>query len=403
LAERALEVAETTWDVATQLFGAEGNAEALLDVHLYRDAAAYERADQELTGGQFKANLAFAHWNSLSAHVALQPPLMDAALQIVGLPYLTALLLAHECTHLVRFTSCQNYRSHPDWYANGCADWVEVRVLEQLGFLDETAADPASCAQTGLVLGLIDRDQLPSVADILADTGPELSFFERYAVHGLFFEMLAERHAKKLAGLHAEIRRLGGGSGFDERAAKAFEEAFGSAFSRLDADLVKYVQSLDPQWDEVYRSLETSGEEWVQIAFESKNAVAWRTEPIGGKKFTMTGELTLLPGATTQMNVLLGKSDAGFVQVSFVAGVGITLFDYRDRQWTVLARVGSEAIEVGEPPFFRIAYTDAKHKLSIGIVDGPELELEVPIDLSGPWGLGTLAGSAGIWRKVSLQ
>ncbi len=163
LGREALEIAETTWDVAAALHGLEHEPDQLLDVHLYRDAAAYEAAEQELTGGAFKQNQAFAHWNSKSAHVALQPPLSDAALATVGLPYQTARLLSHETAHLVRFSAMPNFRYHPRWFADGSATWVEEQVLRQLGRLADLDEDPFWGTHVATVQSLIDGDRLPAV------------------------------------------------------------------------------------------------------------------------------------------------------------------------------------------------------------------------------------------------
>ena len=49
---------------------------------------------------------------------------------------------------------------------------------------------------------------------------------------------------------------------------------------KIDGAFEKYVRALKPQWDEVYRSLETSGPTWTQIAFPDTNAIAWRTQAV---------------------------------------------------------------------------------------------------------------------------
>jgi hypothetical protein len=53
-----------------------------------------------------------------------------------------------------------------------------------------------------------------------------------------------------------------------------------SDFETLDGAFAAYVRSLSPKWNEVYRSLETAGDDWTQIAFPDVNAIAWRTRPI---------------------------------------------------------------------------------------------------------------------------
>ena len=73
LADDALEIAEAVWQHAEELYGETKAPKMPLQLHLYRDAAAYEAAEEKLTGGTFKRNLAFAHIGSNTAHVAMQP------------------------------------------------------------------------------------------------------------------------------------------------------------------------------------------------------------------------------------------------------------------------------------------------------------------------------------------
>ena len=129
-ARQALEVAEATWPVAMQLYGVPPDAAAEpMDVYLYRDPDAYVRAEYELTRGQFRRNLAFAHWGSKTAHVAIQPKIPDDVLETLGLNYQTLRLLVHESAHLARYHAFNNYRVHPHWFADGNASWLEVEVL----------------------------------------------------------------------------------------------------------------------------------------------------------------------------------------------------------------------------------------------------------------------------------
>ena len=93
----ALKTAEAVWPVADELFGIKAAApKSPLEIHLYRNAADYERAESALTGGRFKANLAFLQEGANAAHVAVQPDCTDATLQAVGLNAQTRRLIAHE-------------------------------------------------------------------------------------------------------------------------------------------------------------------------------------------------------------------------------------------------------------------------------------------------------------------
>jgi hypothetical protein len=399
LGARALEVVEATWDVAARLHGPAAPAK-LLDVHLYPDALTYAAAEEQLTGGVFRQNLAFAHWNSKSAHVALQPPLSDEALAAVGLPYLTARFLSHEAAHLVRFAAMPNYRYHPTWFADGSATWVEVRVLEELGYLDSRVDDPMFCTDVGLVRRLVDHDRLPAVTDIFVGATDELGFYERYSVHWLLFELLAEHYARELDATSREIRGLDEGEGFAWRVREAIERAFGARLAELDAELRTYAGAIEPTWREHYRSLETAGDEWVHAAFERRTATALRTAPIGGDTLRLSGELSILPGGVGHMSVLLGYGEGGYVQVTFIADYGVHVLEIQGDGARTVTRQEVERMVYGQPFDFALRYATGVLALE---VDGRALfEAELHIDLEGSWGLSAGAGSTGIWRNVAL-
>ena len=91
------------------------------DIHLYRTAEDYETAEAKVTGGKFKNNQAFSHWETQTAYIAIQPGCSEDVLTRVGLPAMTRRLIVHEATHLVRYATMPNFRSHPDWLADGAA------------------------------------------------------------------------------------------------------------------------------------------------------------------------------------------------------------------------------------------------------------------------------------------
>ena len=109
------------------------------------------------------------------------------------------------------------------------------------------------------------------------------------------------------------------------------------------------MKSSQPKWRETYRSLETKGKTWTQIAFAEKNAIAWRTRRIGRSTYRITGSVEILPNDRRQMNLLLGKDGGGFISVAFVAGYGINVFRYDSRKghWTELAKAKVPSIGVG--------------------------------------------------------
>ena len=278
VAQRTLAVVEATWPVAMRLYGVSLKPlREPLAVHLYRDANAYVEAEARLTGGRFRRNLAFAHFATKTAHVALQPDLSDEVLDRVGPSFQTLRLLVHEAAHLARYSAIRNYRSHPGWFADGNATWIEERVLTAMGVMSGIEEDPSFCAKISHVQKLVAKDALPSISQILHDDTEALAFFERYSVRWLFFRFLREEHEPLLRHVIVRMKRFGGGGQFAARVAAALERKIGAeALADLDQQFEQYIAQLSPVWDEMSRSLHASGEDWVQTAFENSDAIAWR-------------------------------------------------------------------------------------------------------------------------------
>jgi hypothetical protein len=129
------------------------------------------------------------------------------------------------------------------------------------------------------------------------------------------------RHAAALTSIAAAARTAGGGSEHATAVAKAARNALNgdSGMKSCDGEFAKYARLLKPRWEEVYRSLSASGETWIQSAFPSANAIAWRTDDVGVERYELSGEFEIVAGDTHQLNVLLGRTDSGFVQVAFTA------------------------------------------------------------------------------------
>lgn len=397
VADRALEAVEAVWDRFEEIYPLDDDAE-LLEVHLYRDAAGYEGADQELTGGQFKRNLAFAHSGTLSAHVALQPPLSDGALAELGAPTQTLRLLAHEAAHLARYSACANYRSHPRWLADGIAGWVDEQVCADLGLYVERAQDPHHSTGMVNVQRLLERGALPTVEQFLTDDLDDLEFHERYSVSSLYFRYLLEgQYESRFRKVLAEARRLGGGGDYTERLGSAALKIFGkSRLASINKGFAAHVRSQEPAWKEVFRSLSFEGSRGVQAAFDS-NAIAWRRTP-AGRRYTVAGKLTLLPGPQQQMNLLIGESERGFLSVAFSSG-GIDLFEYlrEGSAWHSRGAVKCAAVHPGQAFEFRVSVDGSDVRVE---VDGAEVLTGAVefLSLEGPWGLGAQARAAGIWE-----
>lgn len=404
-ADLALQVAEATWEACAETYGRKTWPDGLerahrFDVHLYAGAASYRVVDQELTGGNFARNLAFAHFNTRSAHVALQPPITTNTLQVLGLPRQTLRLLAHETAHLYRFAMFPNFRSHPDWLVDGVASRVELQVLEDLKRLAPWQDDPYVSNSIVNVLSLHEDGSLPPAAAILGDTIADLPFYLRYDTRWLFVEFLAAEHPKLLADLLEGAIRVGGGDDFAARLVEmVMEDWEASQWEDLDRGFEAYVGRWKPAWQEIYRALYPFGSGLAQASFD-RNAIAWRRQD-SGEDYRIAGRMTVLEGQRKQLNVFLGRSHLGFHSVAFTADYGVSLFEYRSAgsRWIRLDSAKVPDLKVGQQMDFAVEVEGRIVSVTIG--EGLVLQKEVgDLPLQGPWGLSAQAGSAGIWEIV---
>ena len=401
LAKQALAQLEKLWKPAAELYDLKLDPlDAKLEVYLYRDTRAYEKADERITGGKFQRNLAFADGDSRSAHVALQPELSNEVLARVGLPYLTRVMLLHEAAHIVRYHAMANHPSHPGWLADGAAQTLKFEVMAP-GAWEQAPLSSMSTvrAQRALTKGM------PPATGILLDQTRKLQFYDRYAMRAAFFRYLYESDRANVIRMIGDIRRLGGGGDFTERAAKVVAQRLGAEkFKSLDADFRRSVAGRKPVWEEVYRSLAPIDRGFVQIAFPRTNAIAWRTERVGKKEYEFRARVELLQGARQQLNVLLDRSDAGFICIALNAQVGLTIFEYssKDNRWNRLQSKPHAAIAVGKP--FDLSARVSGKQLEVRIGQDLVATAEFPQRaMDGAYGLGALSGSAGIWTDVSVR
>lgn len=408
LAAQALTVVDAVWPIATTAFGVPDAKPAQpLDVHLYRTIQGYTALDDRLTGGKFRRNLAMSHFETRSAHVALQPPCRDETLRALGLPAQTVAMLAWETAHVARFELCANFRQHPDWFVDGFAGWVAAEVL--------SAQRPSSREATPMwakdmcqVQSLQKEGKLPPVESLLSDAVADLDLGDRYATRLVFYGFLAsEPERDRLAKVTQAIRSTGGSDGY----AKDVLAAAATAFGKEDGAFAEYVADLRPEWEEIYRSLFVAGAEWTQIAFPETNAIAWRKEPVKGGSFAAKGGLRILPGDRQQMNFLFARTEDGFYSLAFVADSGFTLFDYRSKtgEWNQIGAGNAPGLRLGVSTDFAVEGKDRKLKV---MLDGKSWDYDLPRPLPDEivWGVGAQAGpdgaatgSAGLWQHLEVQ
>lgn len=371
------------------------------ELTLHRGVEGYERAEQALTGGRFRANGAFALGDE--AHVLVQPPLDDHRLALAGVPAQTLRLVAHETAHLARNT-LPNHASHPDWLADATGQMVAERVMRQAGLALGRAEDPWTATLIVRARRAAEGGILPPIEAALADAQGDLSMRDRYAARWALGAWLDEIGV--LPSVLAEARRLGGGPDFAPRLrAAALDHLARAGVDDPDGAWRAWISAQPAAWDEVYRALAPDPGrpgDWLQIAYPNTNAIAWTTAAQDASRYAVTGSFEILPDDRRQLNLLLARSDDGFVSVAFTGGWGVTVFHYdaSDNRWNRLASAEAEA-PVGEPVAFAVR-ADGR-SLSVELGGRPVLKAESPVPLTGAWGLGAQSGSAGYWRGVNLR
>jgi hypothetical protein len=407
LADEALAAAEAAWPLALEALGVkEKKVDAPLELHLYPDAASYEAAEQPLTGGKFKANLAFSHFASKSTHIALQPPCSPEALAEFGLPTLTAYLVAREASHLASYVHCENALDFPEWFAEGMAIDVGTAALVGLGRMRAGEAEPLVARYAALCQQMVEKDELPEAGKILAGESGNLEFHARYSSSYRFYAFLRAKHAKDMERIVKAIRTQEGGDGYRAGLmAELGRQWKGKELDKLHKEWVAAVKAAKPEWDEVYRSLESRGDAWVQRGFGDSFAIAFVPEGPKSVPFTVTGTVRVLPGEGTQMNFLLGRTPKGFLSVAMNFGHGVSVFRFESgakEEWRNLATAESRTMPIGKDVSFRLEANAAE---LVVFLDDQET-LRAPLggrSPVGPWGLGAQPKTTGVWKSIAVR
>ncbi len=401
VAAMAQRVGEQTWEIGSSLYGSEMPKEKL-DVHLYRDVAGYNAAEVKLTAGKFRRNQAFAHFDTLSAHVTLQPPISDELLKEIGLPKQSAWLLAHEMAHLVRFNRMLNtFRDHPYWLIDGMASAVDQRVLVAIDYMEAAMDDPNFGSYTAQGKLLLDEGGLPTAEKLLDDEKLDVGFYRSYAVRWLFVDMLMTQHAEKFQSFLKDLRRIGGGRGYATRSKELLLKHLAVNIETLNLQFRDHVKKLQPQWIEQGRSLETMGPAWDQIAFPSSTATSWRQKPLNDS-FNISTTTTIHEVGRNQLNIRVGHPDS-FTQFSITAGFGLNVFVATGDKWETKLEKEIGGIETGKPLKLDLAY-DAEPKEAVLQLDGVEIfRGEIDPGSEAQVALGVQKGSAVSWGAFKVE
>ncbi|MBL4590554.1 MAG: hypothetical protein JKY96_01200 [Phycisphaerales bacterium] len=367
----------------------------------------YYLADERLNDGKFRSNWAFANADAMEAHVALQPPVPHEMLAAVGIPLQTKIQIAHETVHLCIYQATRNHGSHPGWFSEGLAVYLASESLRDAGQMGTIEQTPWTSTEIVRVQRYLADHPVFSVEKLLDGELKLASNYTLYALRGSFVAWLDEIGV--LSHVFSEVRRFGGGGDFDQRVAVMTSEAIANAgIDNPDMAFRRLIERFTPQWDELYRSLQITGNEWAHSAFSSSNAVCWNSDELGKDNWTISGSMKIFDGEKKQLNVLLGRSDEGYLSVAFGPTFGITVFHRKYTEggkksnWIRLVNKEVKSMKLDEWMDFKIS--KRRNRLMIRIAKQRPVQIDLDgIDVSGAWGLGAQQKSSGLWRDVKVE
>ncbi len=394
---------------ASELFGvdfAQYDDDAKIELHL--QIQDYYNADKRLNDGAFRTNWSFANSLAMEGHIALQPPVPTELLEAAGIPVQMKMMIGQSATHLLRYRAFKNYRSHPDWFTQGLALHLTMDAAHWAGMMGSLEEEPWT--STHIVRLNESLKEYPGIGieEILEDEDIEdLSTGRAYALRGYFVRWLSEIGVLKH--VVGEARRFGGGSNYHQRLNDMTIEAIESAgIEDSDQEFRNWLRDFSPQWEERNRSLQTNGDIWMHGAFNRSNAIAWNAEELGDRDWVLSGSFKIFESEKTQMNILLGRDDSGYLYIAMGPDFGITVFHRQlgknddDNKWVRMINKEQRSLELNEWNTFKIS--KRRDRLMIKINRERPVRVEVGgIDLSGSWGLGAQNKSAGLWKEVQVE
>ena len=376
-----------------------------LELHmLFKD---YERMDRELNDGAFRRNWAFANGNVRQAHVALQPPLEYGVLLETGLPLQTKIQVAGAAVYLCLYRAFPNSAYQPDWLRQGLSGHLGSEALRELGIMGGIVEEPWTCEEIHAIRRLFEDKPDYDVMSILDGEEKDISTGRLGSVRDAFIAWLRDIGA--FDEMINAARQLGGGETYEQRIKQATLEAIANAgVDDPSAAFRAWIDAFEPQWREEYRSLTTHGDVWLHTAWDRNNAVCWNHETLGDRDWELTGSVKIYERDKAQLNVLLGRTETGFMSVALGPSFGVTVFHRKYAQgnekgkWIRLENKPIDSLVMGEWVDFKI--TKRRDRLLIKINRERPVIIDVSdIDLNGNWGLGCQNKSAGEWRDVKVE
>ncbi len=379
---------------------------AFIEVHLNKGD--YEIADRDVANGAFRNSWSFASARAMQGHVALQPPLEFRALEESGLPLQTKIRVANVTVYLCIYRAFDQGSSFPDWIRRGLSGHLGNVALRELGVMGALETEPWTSTEIHTIRRLFASNAKFDLDSIMENESDDASDLQVANVRGAFVGWLMELGV--LDQVIAQADRTGAGESAEKQLRAATIEAIRSVdIENPDLAFRHWIDSFDPEWDEERRSLTTHGDEWHHSAWDRRKAMCWNKQTLGDRDWEISGQLKIFKRDNTQMDILFGSTDAGFMTVALSPEFGAKVFhctlENGDREkdtWKRLETRELRTLELGEWADFVVS--KRRDRLIVKINKERPVMLDVAgIDLDGNWGLGCQYRSAGVWRDVVVK
>ncbi|MBK8269618.1 MAG: hypothetical protein IPK83_15480 [Planctomycetes bacterium] len=409
VAEEAIETAEAIWQIVENSWGMERDVtQKPLTIYLYQTLEAYEAADAKRTGGRFRENLSFSLHQDKSAHLLVQPVCAKKTLNLVGLPGLTRVLIAHEAAHLATYSMVSNHASHPEWLTEGFATFVATEALLEKGWMQAVEDDPYSSTMMARAIRRVTDNRLPPLQDLISGGSKGLHLQDRYAIYWQFFRFMRQPVRKpELDAILKLAQSVKAGAEFKAKFARRVVDQLGGAdaVQRLDGEFRQFVLRSRPKWEERYRSTNCLRDRWIQIAFPTKTAMLMATQRIDSRAFRIEGSLEMIENLArnSESHVFFGQGHRGSVTVIFSqeGEVRINRIITAENRTETIGVAKLDGIRKGSQTSFKVEVSDREIEV---FLDG-KLRVKAGLkdhDGTVNWGLGTAAGSVTIWHGVKM-
>ena len=416
MAKEALKITEAVWVEAGKMYGLpKKRLSNPFRIHLYRVGADYDRVDQVKTRGAMKERGQFTMFDTKETHIKLQQ-LEEDLFEQTGLIAPDRLAILKESCEICVKSAYDNHRMLPAWFFRGLTGRLRDAVNEKLKFVSVPASDPRESTQLSYVVEVLESGKLPTVEALV--TGKGLDGVGQWAHEALYeslYRFLCDKHWKVMRAYQRSSEKFPGSNSLPEKMEKLFRAKMRKVWASLDADFSAWLQSIEPVWQEDYKSIWEVEDGLMQVAATQDDARVWRFREPKAKTYSITGSFELLqtkkPGVAFLLDRHIDRNPDSWSEKFLYIGVEASgtvfaqnySYDVRKPDAQAWSDIGQSTatFAAGKPIQFRLVVGEDTVTLSLDGSDVLVVSSEGH-DMTGQWGIGMRAGSAGTWRAVKL-